>query len=348
MAREKAKVPIQKLHELTVGPPHDFFALLVEKHRASTRENKPFYHCKFRDSRRTVSCVVWGDAQLFPDCEHAWHVGNVYKIRGTYQEHEKYGPQIEVLMIREVTVNDRDDGLNEADFFERSRFDSDAMFAELRKLVEAEIRDQPLRTLTLGILDANLEAIKRLPAHPRNFYPFPGGWLEHVLSVTKNCCWLADRYLERYPELKSFNRDLVIAGAVLHDIGRVAELTVPEKGQQPTLTVEGHLFGHIQLSRDLVREAGRIVPELNSKLLQLLEHMILSHLTRPEWGSPRLPMIPEVLILHHADDLDAKFEMYARHIIRDLADGPVTERDPILGRPLLKLQEAEIRSAPQN
>ena len=70
--------------------------------------------------------------------------------------------------------------------------------------------------------------------------------------------------------------------------------------------------------------------------MQLLEHVVLSHLTRPEWGSPRLPVVPEALILHHADDLDAKFEMFARQLTRDKADGPMTERDPILGKPLLK------------
>ena len=71
-------------------------------------------------------------------------------------------------------------------------------------------------------------------------------------------------------------------------------------------------------------------------LLELLLHMVVSHLRLPEWGSPRLPLIPEVLIVHHADDLDAKFEMYARCLTRDAADGPFTDRDPVLGRPLLK------------
>jgi len=70
--------------------------------------------------------------------------------------------------------------------------------------------------------------------------------------------------------------------------------------------------------------------------VQLLEHLILSHLTLPEWGSPRLPLIPECLILHHADDLDAKLEMYVRCLTRDAAAGPFTDRDPVLGRQLYK------------
>jgi len=82
--------------------------------------------------------------------------------------------------------------------------------------------------------------------------------------------------------------------------------------------------------------AAREVPELNPELLLYLEHLILSHLTLPEWGSPRLPWIPEAIILHHADDLDAKLEMYVRCLMRDQSPGPFTERDPALNRALLK------------
>lgn len=75
---------------------------------------------------------------------------------------------------------------------------------------------------------------------------------------------------------------------------------------------------------------------LNPELLALLEHLIVSHLTKPEWGSLRLPAVPEALILHHADDLDAKLEMYVRCLTRDAGDGPFTDRDPVLQRPLWK------------
>ena len=154
-----------------------------------------------------------------------------------YAEHEKYGPQIDVVMIREASGADRDDGLSEADFIERSRFDSETMFGELRVLVLEEVQDPPLKLLIERLLDTHAESLKKLPATARHFYPFPGGWLEHVLNVTRNCCWLADRYAERFPDLKPFNRDLVIAGAVLHDIGRVVEYAVGLPGHPPETTV---------------------------------------------------------------------------------------------------------------
>jgi 3'-5' exoribonuclease len=337
MSAEKSKPPVVKLHELKVGQTADFFALLTEKSRGLTRDGNPFFSCRYKDSRRTVSCVVWADSVLFADCEKAWQVGTVYKLRATFSEHDRYGPQIDIRQIREVNDEDRAVGLKEVDFFDRSRFDSEAMLVELRTIAETELRDGPLRTLVLALLDSHSATLKPLPATERRFYPYPGGWLEHVLNVTKNCLWLADQYIVRFPELTPvLNRDLVVAGAILHDIGRAAEYVPGPPGTPAGFTVPGRLLGHVQLGRDLIRDASKSVPDLNPELVLLLDHIVLTHLTLPEWGSPRLPMIPEVLILHHADDLDAKYETYSRHLVRDTADGPFTERDPVVGKPLLK------------
>src|SRR5207248_10562761 len=162
-----------------------------------------------------------------------------------------------------------------------------------------------------------------------------GGLLEHTLSVTRSCLQLVERYAAHYTELKPpLNRDLVVAGAILHDIGRVLELG--EEVEAPAVTVPGRLTGHLILGRDLVRDAARELGDVNPELVQLLEHIILSHLALPEWGSPRLPLVPESLIIHHADDLDAKLEMYARCLSRDQASGPFTDRDPVLNRQLYK------------
>ncbi len=329
MAREKP-IPA-KLHELRPGPPPaDIFALLADKQLVTAR-GRTFYRCKFRDLRRVVECAVWNDAPLFNDCERVWTLGTIYKLRVLYSEHERYGPVIDVIAIRESTP---EDGLNPADFSPRSRHDPDTLFAELIGIANDEIRDASLRQLVLSLYETHIVALKRLPASPRAFYPFPGGWLEHVTHVTKNCLWLADQYAARFPNLQPFNRDLVVAGALLHEIGRVVEL--PTEAEAPEPTVEGQLFGAVILGRDLVREAARDVPDLDVELLRLLDHLLLAYLTKPEWGSPRLPMIPEALILHNADDLDAKFEMYARHLTNDQKTGPITEIDPVLKRPLLK------------
>jgi 3'-5' exoribonuclease len=317
------------------GQSGDCFVLLAERSKGQTREGKLFFTCRFRDLRRTVTFMAWSDGPWYETCERDWREGQFFKVRGSYAEHERYGPQIEIGNIRPVTDADRADGFDEADFVEQSRYKPEAMFAELRGLAETHIADEPLRRLVLALLDRHAAALQRLPATAGKFYPFVGGLLEHTLSVTRHCLYLVERYAAHYTELKPpLNRDLVVAGAILHDLGRVAEMTDNPVSPQPT--VPGRLFGHLFLGRDLVRDAARELGDVNPELVQLLEHLIVSHLTLPEWGSPRLPLIPEALILHHADDLDAKLEMYARCLSHDRAEGPFTDRDPVLQRNLYK------------
>ena len=334
-----AKPKITPLHQLEVGTLADAFALLCDKQRQTTRDGKPFFQCKFRDRQRTVTTPIWADSPHFAACE-TWTVGDYFKLRATYFDHEKYGPQIEIAQVRPVNDKDADDGFQPSDFLECSRFEPKAMFTELCQLATDAIADEPLRQLTLALLEEHKDKLLTLPAHPRTFFPFLGGWLEHTLGVTRNCLMLADRYTAYYTELTPpLNRDLVIASAILHDIGRVAELQENVPGVPIESTVTGHLFGHILLGRDMIRDAGRTIAELDGELLMLLEHVVVAHLETPKWGSPRLPAIPEVLILHHADDLDAKLEMYVRALRNDVADGPFTERDPVLGKRLLKQRD---------
>jgi len=337
----RSKPAVRKLHELKPGEMADFFAVLSEREKRATRDGKPFYSCKFRDGRRAATCMVWSDDARFAECEGEWRPGLFFKIRATYGEHPQFGPKLDIHNLRIALDADRADGFVESELIDCSRYSPDEMLTELCDLAVESIVDEPLRKLVLNVLEANAAKIKMLPASPRNYYPFPGGWLEHTLSVTKKCWFLTERYREQNADLTPpLNRDLVMAGAMLHEIGRVAELQPGLAPNEPAeQTVPGRLFGHLALGRDLVREAARQIPELNAQLLQLLEHVLLSYLTLPEWGSPRLPMIPEVLILHHADDLDAKMEMYTRCLRKDVAPGPFTERDPILGKPLLKARE---------
>ncbi len=333
----KSKKPVlAKLSELQSGNYVDCFVQLAEKSRGTTRDGKPFVTCKFRDARRTVGAVpIWEDSPHFEPSQE-WHVGQFFKVRATFLEHDRYGPQLEIEQIRLVEDRDRADGFTELDFTERSRHDPEAMFAELEALVAGEIADGPLRALVLNLLTSNAPALKTLPGSARHYYPFAGGWLEHALSVARSATWLADRYAAMYPELNPpLNRGLVVAAAVLHDIGRVRELdAVP--GQPIKDTVPGELFGRLFLGYEMIRGAAASVPDLNPELLELLLHCVVAHLKAPEWGSTRQPCVPEALILHHAADLDARMEMYVRCLTRDTAEGPFTDRDPIFGRPLLK------------
>jgi 3'-5' exoribonuclease len=329
----RAKPIAAALSDLEPGQYADFYALLVERTKESTRDGKAFLVFKFRDARRIASVTVWSDAENFDEIAAEWEVGRCYKLRGTYSE-SKYGPQIHLLQIRPVNDDDHANGFDPLALVERSRYDVNILFALLCGLVETSIGDSALRSLVRSILDRHAETLRKLPGSAKNYYPFAGGWLEHTLSVAHKCMLFADLYRAQYPELNPpLNRDLVVAGAVLHDLGRVAEFADPMTCEP---SVSGKLIGPLILGRDLVREAARDIPDLNPELLQLLEHVLLSYLTIPEWGSARLPCVPECLILHHADDLDAKMEMFVRCLTRDKAPGAFTDRDPILGKALLK------------
>jgi 3'-5' exoribonuclease len=331
----RAKPPPVRLCDLTPGQLGDFFALLVEKTKGSTRDGKPYFTCRFRDARRTATVMVWADAAWFAAFEKEWPEGGFFKIRGKYTEHERYGPQIDVVALRPVSEADQQEGFDPLDFVECSRFHRDKMFAELKDLAESNIGDAPLLRLVLTILDRHAEAFMRLPATLRNFHPFSGGLLEHTLSVARSSLTLVERYAAYYPEMQPpLNRDLVVAGAILHDIGRVLEFGGSSVAVEPT--VPGRMFGHLFLGRDLVRDAARELGDVNPDLVQMLEHIIVTHLSLPEWGSPKLPLVPECLIIHHADDLDAKLEMYVRCLTRDREPGAFTARDPVLGRQLYK------------
>src|SRR6266496_2338252 len=103
----KAKPTLLRLCELTPGQSGDFFALLAERARGARKDGKPFFTCRFRDSERTVSFMVWSDGPWFETCEKDWREGQFYKIRGTYDEHKTYGPQIDIQNIRQTTDEDR-------------------------------------------------------------------------------------------------------------------------------------------------------------------------------------------------------------------------------------------------
>jgi 3'-5' exoribonuclease len=331
----RPKPSLVRLCDLLPEQSGDFFVLLAERTKGTTRDNKPYYLCKFRDRQRTASVMVWADGGRFEECDTTWQAGQFYKIRGTYHESERYGPQIELLQIRPVNDGDRTEGFDHAELVERSRYDSDVMLGNLRTLATEHIADEDLRRLVLTIVEHHAETLKRLPATRDKFYPFAGGLLEHTLRVAHISLQLVEMYAVHYTELKPpLNRDLVVAGAILHDMGRVLELGAEPVSPQPT--VPGRLLGHLVLGRDLVRDTARELGDVNPETLQLLEHLILTHLELPAWGSPRLPLVPEVLIVHHADDLDAKLEMYARCLSRDKEAGPFTARDPALGKRLLK------------
>ena len=205
-----------------------------------------------------------------------------------------------------------------------SRFQPDEMLAELRQIVNEQVADPPLRQLVIDILDGHAEPLLTLPAAKRNHHAYIGGFLEHVLNVTRTCRYLAGQYAVLYADLQPpLDTDVLIAGAVLHDIGKLRELALGPAGAE--YTAAGSLVGHVLQGRDIVRETAAD-REIDLEKLLRLEHVIIAHQRLPEWGAPKPPMTPEALIVHYADDMDAKLQMMVAALAEDLTDGPVTSK----------------------
>jgi 3'-5' exoribonuclease len=325
-------MPLTPLCELIDGQEADFFALLTSKEELTTKNGKPYFKVGFRDAGRELSFPIWEDSPWAAECRDGWAPGAFYKLRALYRE-TSYGPQLEIRKIREVTDADAAEGFDPAMCRPQSRFDPQQMFDQLSAIVREQIENAPLRRLVESILSAHRDELLMCPAARHNHHAFAGGLLEHTLSVTRTCVYLAEKYAEYYPQMQPpLEKGLVVAGAVLHDIGKVRELK--QQPEATTYTAEGSLIGHLLMGRDMVREAAGASAEddagLDAETLLRLEHLVIAHQRLPEWGSPKPPMTPEALIVHYADDLDAKYHMMFAILRDDANPGPLTSRRNVL------------------
>ena len=322
------------LGEMQSGQMADFFALLCERKARQTKDGKPFFSVRFRDAVREAAAPVWSDSPLYELCEDHWRVGQHFKIRGVFQDHEKYGPQITIDRIRPIDAADADNGYDPAKLIPQTPFDRDELWTEAVAAIDS-ITDEPLRRLVRSIWEGREDELRELPAASRNHHAYVGGFLEHTVSVLRTGIHLADKYRPYYADLEPpLNRDLIVAGCLLHDIGKLQELAT--EASVIDYTIPGRLIGHILLGRDLVREAAREIDGLDPGLLTLLEHVIVSHQGLPEWGSPQMPMIPEALLVHYADDIDAKLHIAVAALSAAADENDFTDTRNVMRRRFLR------------
>ncbi len=326
-------MPILPLSAMLPGQEADVFVLMTAKEQLTTREGKPYYRVGFRDGGREVVFPIWDNSPWAVECRDKWTPGTFYKIRAVYRE-TNYGPQIDIRKIREVCETDAADGFEPTLCLRQSRYEPQRMFEEMLAIVRERITDPALRALVETILMKNRDELLRIPAARHNHHAFAAGWLEHTLSVTRTVIYLADKYAEYYDELEPpLDKSMAVAGAILHDIGKLRELEQRPDGT--AYTASGVLIGHLLQGRDIVREAAAVSPLPPDTLLRL-EHLIIAHQRLPEWGSPKPPMTPEALLVHYADDIDAKFHMMAEILRNDTSEGPVTSKKNALMQQVYK------------
>ena len=253
---------------------------------------------------------MWEDfADVLQTCAAGCYVkaqGQVSKYQGKFQ--------ITLTKLRLAAASEVDT----ADFVPTTQYDIPTMAAELRSYVEA-FRNPHLRRLVLSFLDDPTlgPAFREAPAAKRLHHAWIGGLLEHVLHLVRICLATAPFYPEVDP-------DLLVTGAILHDIGKVRELSWASSFDY---TLEGQLIGHISIAQRLLQEKISQLDSANStepfpvNLRLLIEHMILSHHGKLEFGSPKLPMTPEAMLLSALDDLEAKFQALRNEFANAAAAG---------------------------
>jgi 3'-5' exoribonuclease len=305
--------------ELSPGTRLQTTFLVQSKERKTASTGKPYLDLELRDASGVIRAKVWDCDRLEPDFEVEDFVlvqGHVEAYKGT--------PQIVVNAIRRLA----DEEIDPRDYFPRSSRDPEEMHAQLVSRLE-RMPEGPLRSLLLAVVqDPEIAPkLKLAPAAVSFHHAYLGGLLEHILSLIQ----LGDQVSDHYGSLR---RDLILAGLVLHDLGKIEELNYWRSFRY---TTRGQLVGHIALTLGIVHEKLRAIPDFPDALRDQIEHIILSHHGKAEFGSPREPMFPEALVIHYLDDLDSKLEsMRAQYAADKDRPGDWTARNPALKRELLK------------
>jgi 3'-5' exoribonuclease len=277
------------------------------------------------DKTGSLEARMWDDVdEAMVSCSEGCYVkaqGDISKYQGKFQ-----------ITLKKLRLA-ADSEIDPKDFQPSTKFDVEEMWAELRGYVAA-FKSAELRRLVFEFLDDEQigPAFKAAPAAKRLHHAWLGGLLEHVLTLVRVCLATAPFY----PEVDA---DLLVTGAILHDIGKIRELSW---GSSFSYTLEGQMIGHISIAQGMLREKVQQLAPFPEKLRVLVEHMILSHHGKYEFGSPKLPMTPEAILLSALDDLEAKMQAmrneFAAATASGKSSGEVTDWVRSMDRPLLNTQ----------
>jgi 3'-5' exoribonuclease len=269
--------------------------LVLSKQQRTTRNAKPYLSLILGDNSGQIESRVWdpADTRIAVD----FSKGDVIKVRALVSKFEGV-LQLKIERLRKLAATEFD----RTDLLPATTCDVQELWQKLEAAV-ASFTDPDLQRLVTAVLaDPPVrEAFKEAPAAKQLHHAWLGGLLEHVVSLIG----LADRVVPHYPILM---RDLVLTGVILHDVGKIRELAWSTGFEY---TLEGTLLGHIQIGVSLVEQTIDSLPNFPPRLKTLVLHMILSHHGKLEFGSPKLPMIPEALMLNFLDDMDAKMQTLA-------------------------------------
>ncbi len=291
----------------------------ISKQVKPKKSGEPYLALTLGDRSGQIEAKMWDNVEEAID---AFEQDDFVKIKGLLNKY-KNRFQITIHKLRKLGESEVDF----ADYLPKTTKDIGELWQTLAGFI-ATFENPYLKALVESFMaDPEIaEAYRNAPAAKTLHHAYIGGLLDHVVSLFRSC----DLMCRNYPQI---NRDLLLTGAFFHDIGKIHELTY---NRSFSYTTRGQLLGHMIIELEMLQEKLEQIPGFPDELKTLVEHLIISHHGHYEFGSPKLPMFPEALMLHYLDDLDSKMESMRANFERDAeSEEGWTGYNPSLGRPLL-------------
>jgi 3'-5' exoribonuclease len=297
--------------------------VVVSKQVKAKKSGEPYLALTLGDRSGQIEAKMWDNVE---DSLDAFEQEDYLKLKGLLNKY-KNRFQITIHKLRRLSESEVDF----ADYLPKTSKNIDELWQALVDFV-ATFQNPHLKTLLQAFMSDPViaEAYRNAPAAKTLHHAYIGGLLDHVVSLFRSC----DLLCRNYP---CIDRDLLLSGAFLHDIGKIHELTY---SRAFSYTTRGQLLGHMIIELEMLQAKLAGLPDFPQHLKTLLEHLIISHHGQYDFGSPKLPMFPEALMLHYLDDLDSKMEAMRSHFERDFgSDSPWTGYNASLGRSLLNTEK---------
>jgi 3'-5' exoribonuclease len=283
------------------------------------KTGEPYLALTLADRSGQIEAKMWDNVE---DALNGFEQEQFIKVKGLVN---KYNQRFQLTIHKLRRMEDAE--VDFADYLPKTTKDIDELWRTLGGFIDSFENPQLKALVKAFMADPEIAiAYRAAPAAKTLHHAFIGGLLDHVVSLFRSC----DLMCRNYPQI---NRDLLLTGAFLHDIGKIYELSY---NRAFSYTTRGQLLGHMIIELEMLQEKIQQVPDFSSELKTLVEHLIISHHGQYEFGSPKLPMFPEALMLHYLDDLDSKMESMRAHFEREAGqESAWTGYNGSLGRPLL-------------
>jgi 3'-5' exoribonuclease len=277
--------------------------LVAEKNMAFSQKGSAYLNVRLKDKTGEIDGKVWDNAMAL---DQVFKKGDIVYMEGRAQTYRN-ALQISIITVKPCAPEDVDP----SDYLPVSKVNTTAMFQDILAYIDA-ISSEPIKKLLTAFFydEKTADLFRRAPAAKGFHHIYLGGLLEHTLSVVR----LLDHAAKHYPQL---NRDLLIAGGILHDIGKIYEFSYDGL---IAYSDEGRMIGHLVMGVEMIDKKIEAIPDFPVQLALELRHIILSHHGEFEFGSPKRPKTLEALVIHFMDDLDAKVNAFESFVAADAAN----------------------------